>query len=108
MVRSVRAFCFTINNWTEDDISFLDELSCRYLCYGKEVGESGTPHLQGYVYFDNRRSVKGIVKVLRGHVEVAKGNAEQNAAYCSKDGDFFERGDRPCQGKRTDIDAVKR
>lgn len=102
-----RSFCFTINNWTEDDIAFLDSLECKYLIYGKEIGDSGTPHLQCYVTFNNAKSVKGIVKVLRGHISVAKGNAKQNIDYCSKDGDFVERGDRPAQGKRSDIDVVK-
>lgn len=102
-----RSYCFTINNYSEDDIDFLNKLDCKYLCYGLEIGESGTPHIQGFVVFNNAKSVKGIVKVLRGHIEVAKGNAKQNIDYCSKDGKFFERGDRPKQGKRSDIDRMK-
>lgn len=108
-----RNFCFTINNWTDDDVEFLKTVDCEYMIYGKEVGDEGTPHLQGYVIFKNQRSVKGIVKILRGHISVAKGNIKQNISYCSKDGDVTEHGTRPLSveggkaGKRSDIDLVK-
>lgn len=93
-----RSWCFTLNNPTAADIGELVlKPSMRYLCYGKEVGESGTPHLQGFVVFDNAvrlTSVKAKVN-NRAHVEIAKGSVSQNVAYCSKDGLFTEFGDRP-------------
>lgn len=104
-----RNFCFTVNNYTDVNIKFLDELKCKYLIYGKEVGESGTPHLQCYVMFKSQRSEKAVRKLLAPwHVEVANGSPMQNFEYCSKDGDFIERGDRPKgTGKRTDLIKVK-
>lgn len=102
-----RSFCFTLNNYSDEDIEFVKSVKCKYLICGKEVGEEGTPHLQGYVMFKNAKSIKTIVKVLRGHIEVAKGNCRQNIEYCSKEKDFFEIGDRPSPGKRTDIDNVR-
>ena len=87
----------------------------KYWCFGKEVGESGTPHLQGYLEFRNthRLRISACVTKLVGigidgcHVEIARGTAQQNIDYCSKDGAFIEGGDRPKgQGKRTDLDEV--
>lgn len=97
-----RAWVFTINNWTDDDIQNLDNAECTYIIYGKEVGEQGTPHLQGYIYFPTLKSLKQVKSTLgsRAHVETAKGNAQQNFEYCSKQGDFTERGDIPMSNKQ--------
>lgn len=44
---------FTINNYGDDAIEILRSLVSRkiasYIVFGTEVGESGTPHLQGFV-----------------------------------------------------------
>lgn len=89
-------WCFTINNFTEGDIALLSQLDCSYLIYGKETGDSGTPHLQGYVTFSGQKRLAGMKKIHESaHWEIARGNSEQNIAYCSKQGEFTERGDRP-------------
>lgn len=65
--------------------------TAKYWIVGKEIGAQGTPHLQGYCYFDNAKKWDQIVKWFdnpRVHLEVAKGNKSQNFKYCSKDGDF--------------------
>lgn len=104
-----RKYCFTINNYNDDDESFLRDLDCKYLIYGKEIGESGTPHLQGFVYFKNARRFKAVAKLHKHwHIEITVGTIDQNIDYCSKDGNFIEIGDKPKQGKRTDIDNVKK
>lgn len=91
-----RNYCITINNYTADSIEMLAQLECRYVVYGKEVGDQGTPHLQGYVSFNSLKSIAQVIKSIPGaHVTVAAGTADQNYAYCTKDGDFTERGDRP-------------
>ena len=54
---------------------------------GEEVGESGTPHIQGYVEFPKKvRPIgyKGIPKEI--HWEKAKSGKESNIKYCTKDG----------------------
>lgn len=93
---------FTINNWTETDeeaVALLSE-KARYLIVGRETGEEGTPHLQGYVVFKNQRTMSAVSKDLpRAHLEVAKGNSLQNRDYCAKDGDFHEVGERPLTSK---------
>jgi len=92
-----RNWVFTLNNYTDNDIEALNNLTCRYICYGKEVAPTtGTPHLQGFVVFNNARHIGGVRQVLPGcHVERARGSVTQCVDYCSKDGDFHERGARP-------------
>jgi hypothetical protein len=101
MARKQRSYVFTINNYTDEEYEAIQGMECRYLIVGKEVGAEGTPHLQGYILFRNARSFNTIKRLLpRAHIEPAKGNAEQNIDYCSKDGDYFEKGDRPVSQKR--------
>lgn len=94
-----RGWCFTVNNYSESDVELIRVLAqdCVYLVFGREVGEQGTPHLQGYVYFDAVKSAKRVKAILPvgAHHERAKGSAIQNFRYCSKDGDFEEFGQRP-------------
>lgn len=92
-----RAFCFTWNNYPAEFAVVLESLGARYRCYGKEIAPStGTPHLQGYVYFANPRVVECVRRSIPGaHVSVANGTPQQNIEYCSKDGDFVEFGCRP-------------
>lgn len=101
---SSRAYCFTINNPTDDDfldvITLHDVYSCQYLIFGFEVGTEGTFHIQGYVYYPNAilfTTVKSLIP--RAHIEVSKGTVEQNTAYCSKDGDYYSAGIAPTQGR---------
>jgi len=91
-----RAWCFTINNYSESDCLVLDGLPVEYLIYGKEVGASGTPHLQGYLYRKAKYSLRQLKKLFpRAHLEVSKGTPEDNREYCSKEGNFTERGVLP-------------
>ena len=105
-VKSSR-WVFTVNNWKPDDEDTFQNLDCKYLVYGKEVGDSGTPHLQGFVTFRGQKRLSALKKVHQtAHWEVAKGTSPQAAKYCKKDGDYFEKGDTPSQGKRSDLQLV--
>lgn len=102
-------WCFTINNYDESDIDRCGSLECVYIVWGKEVGENGTPHLQGFVSFEKRKTFNTVKNALgpKVHLERAKGSPEQASNYCKKDGDFVERGVLPGgQGKRTDLQEV--
>lgn len=109
-----RRYCFTLNNWTPDDEARLVALGnsdrTKYLVYGRETGESGTPHLQGFIVFHSS-VVFNTAKQLIGdrcHLEAAHGTSLQASDYCKKDGDFFEVGDLGIkQGKRNDWEAYK-
>ncbi len=99
-----KSFCFTLNNYTEEeDVELeakLNELAA-YWIIGREEGESGTPHLQGYFQLRKRAYIRQLRDLFspRCHYEVARGTPKQNRAYCSKDGDFREGGEFPCRGK---------
>lgn len=86
-----RGWCFTLNNYEQNDIDTLTLHfeGCEYII-GKEVGENGTPHLQGYVWFKSARSFKAMKKMIpNAHLEKAKGHKKSNYNYCSKGGDFI-------------------
>lgn len=103
-----RSWTITINNYDENDITALKNLKYKYIVFGFEVGEKGTPHIQGYVNLASPSTLSALKKKLvKAHLEVAKGNAADNRKYCTKDGNFYEDGDVPKQGKRTDIDIVR-
>lgn len=96
MSYKTRGWCFTLNNYTEVERDAILSISCKYIIVGREVGENLTPHLQGYIYFTNAKTLSQ-VKMVNGkaHFEAAKGTAAQNFDYCSKDGNFEERGEKP-------------
>lgn len=108
-VRS-RAWCFTLNNYTVEQYDSVVELQhiASYVVIGEEVGASGTPHIQGYVYFKNAKSFKKMQKLIpEAHLEVAKGTPQEASDYCKKDGQYEEHGVLPKQGKRVDLDLIK-
>jgi len=105
------SWCFTLNN---PDASLCDgnipewDLQ-RYRIYQYEKApETGTLHIQGYVHFEKKRTLRQVRSLLpTAHWERAKGTAEQNRKYCSKEDTRvigpFESGSIPNPGKRTDL-----
>lgn len=105
-----RAFVFTHQNYTEKDINNIVNLSeqARYMIIGFETAPTtGTKHIQGYIYFNNERSVARMKKRFPHFCEIARGNALANKKYCSKEGNFLEYGEMPSQGTRSDINAFR-
>lgn len=109
----LRNCCFTINNWEpkiEDLSGWIIKLKIctTYGVFGKEVGDSGTPHLQGFLEFRNPISFKIVQKLLfAGHIERRKGTSRQASDYCMKEEDFEEWGEISNQGKRTDLIEIR-
>lgn len=109
-----RRWVFTLNNYTDDDEQvvgdFLDGPRCVYGVVGRELGDSGTPHLQGFFILMQPMRLAAIRNALhpRAHYEVAKGTSRQAADYCQKEADFDEHGVFPAeQGHRSDIDRFR-
>lgn len=101
-------WCFTINNYTDAHVAVLETFPSTYLVYGKEVGESGTPHLQGYVQMEKKIRLTGLNKLIQGaHWSVARKDAATNIAYCSKEGDVYERGSVTYERQRSDLETFK-
>lgn len=85
------AWCFTLNNPTDHEITLLHEVfnkdPIQYAIYQKEEGESGTPHLQGYLEVQPKQRLaplKRLLQVDRIHLEKRKGTRDQARAYCQK------------------------
>lgn len=85
-----RKWCFTINNPTDDDNKQVDALiSPHKYCVGQEIGENGTPHIQGYVHLTNPKAFSAMRTLLpRAHLEPARGTDRQNYEYCRKGGNY--------------------
>ena len=95
-------------------------LIVKHIVYQLERGDQGTPHLQGYIQLSRTQRMSWLKKVTsktadgevfnvfdRAHLIVAKGNADQNKAYCTKAEGRLEGpwtiGEAPKQGDRTDL-----
>jgi len=94
-VSASKSWCFTYNNYTETSLEQMEQaFQSKYMWYviGKEVGKSGTPHLQGYVTAPKKFRWSELKLPKSIHWEKANGSAAENATYCSKDGDFVIHG----------------
>lgn len=101
-------WCFTINNYSAEDESRLRDLSSTvpYLIFGRETGEAGTPHLQGFISFGKQERFAHVRNAIggRAHLEVARSKPAVAAAYCKKESDFEEFGECPGgAGTRSDL-----
>lgn len=108
-------WCFTLNNYTEDDVERLNALvdndnDCKYIIFGKEVGESGTPHLQGFLQVTKKSRMQRVKDMIGSnpHLEQAR-NVVASREYCKKDEDWVEFGTfgKGGSGKRSDLDEFK-
>lgn len=115
-------YCFTIHNYAKVELKKFHTLAeslekHRYISYGLEIApDKKTPHIQGYIelksaqrftFLHNYFSFKRKEKILKFHIEIANGTAEENKKYVSKDGEYFEFGEPATQGTRSDLKKIK-
>lgn len=80
-----RHWFFTLNNYTNDNIVALSTgKNCAYI-FQEEIGEKGTPHLQGYLSFKNPLTMEQVKKkyMKELHLETVK-NKTAAINYCKK------------------------
>ncbi len=79
---------FTLNNFTKVDILHLKmrfNKMCKWWIFEEEVGEKGTPHLQGNISLVKKLRLTSIAKWdKRIHWEPTR-NVEASIAYCQKE-----------------------
>lgn len=118
-----RAWCFTFNNWETHQPDAWDKFKQLgdYGCVAPEVAPTtGTPHLQGYLYFQNKKTKGKLIKLFpKCSFRPANGNAKENRQYIfgpyddgnGKHKDFnpeaIEWGSMPMQGARADLDSLR-
>lgn len=96
-ISPAKKWIFVLNNYTQDQIDLIVPIMncwCKVAFFSKEVGESGTPHLQGYCEFKDKvrpKSAKiGFSAVApTTHWEKARGNMRENVVYSTKDVDLY-------------------
>ena len=110
-----KRFAFTLNNPTQDEIDDIKNNDMfTYICFSHEVGETGTPHLQGYFVLGTSRRFSYIKRHVnaRAHFEKAWASEQANYDYCKKDEgkydtwSWYEQDNRVGQGRRTDLEAA--
>ncbi len=96
-----RTWCFTLNNYTENDIVSLshtkwEELEITKYVFQQEIGKEKTKHLQGVVQFKNQISFTTL-KEFHNKIRWSKcKNLQASIKYCSKqdtrDGELYQHG----------------
>lgn len=118
--------CLTWNNYTEENVASLEGLvdaveNVQYVCYTREIGKEGTPHLQGFIKCKKTVTTAWLVKMLPGIWCTKQSASDVDSAidYCHKKGapndkwpddvevPLIEFGVRPKgSGHRSDLDAL--
>lgn len=128
-------FIITVNNYTADEVEIFNGLigpvnnrtRVTFIAYQFEIGENGTPHIQGYMQLSMRMQVGDFADWLeaklgrRPHVEPQRGSSEQAVDYVGKEdtrapntvpvvlGEYRPLAGRSShQGQRTDLMDVRR
>lgn len=104
MSKRQRRWTLTLNNPTDAEYASVNKLETRYVKYAifaQEVGEKGTPHIQGFIHFKNAKTLTATKKFLgsdRWHLIASNGTDYENREYCTKaDEDAVEFGEIPLE-----------
>jgi len=112
MFTQSKNYCFTDYELLDWDIIYKESDEIRYICWGLEVCPSTKrKHYQGWIQIKNKKRIGGIKKLCRSkkiHIESCMGTEGENNKYCQKDNLYQTVGEFITQGKRTDLDELKR
>lgn len=103
-------WCLTINNYGDADICQFENIkeSATYFVYGKEVGDSGTRHLQCYISFKTAKYRNAVARIWpTAFIEMSLGTPQQASDYCKKDGKYEEFGTLPVNGRAKGGESTK-
>lgn len=104
--REPRSRCMFVTCWEKP---IYDTLQMSYMIYGHEVcPQTGKDHWHTWIRFHNGKTQKAKLKYLpKGSWYVDQNGTDSECwAYCTKDNDYEEFGERPKQGKRTDLISI--
>ena len=110
-----RGWFFTWNNWKHENLeklkSWFEGNGGKWYVIGKEhAPTTGTPHLQGAVYFKSAKTRSAITKGVGIGAKWLgmRGTCQHCLDYCTKeDKDAAVWGVMPQQGKRVDLEEVR-
>ncbi len=83
----VKHWIFVINNPTIDDVNnfHVYREAIKYVIFNREVGDQGTPHLQGYIVMKVKKRLSQMKALMpTAHLEAKQGSVEQARHYCMK------------------------
>lgn len=109
MSKPSKSWDFTLNNFTNADMdlfgSWTDQV--KKMVVSKEVGECGTPHLQGRITFNRSYRLAGLKKLVpRAHWEITM--CAQDSLYVMKaDSEVVININNKQQGARNDLAEIK-
>lgn len=95
-----RHWVFTLYNPSAEEAAgaFLSpQESVEFFVLGREVGEEGIPHLQGYIVLNQKKDLKWVKANIHktAQWEIMRGTPKQVSDFCKKNGDFVEVGELP-------------
>lgn len=117
-VTKYQTWVLTRNNysssWEGDLTKLFEKGQILYACVGRERGEQGTPHLQGWLYLKVRKTLKTLKNMFKdtaldgAHWEPMRGGVKSNELYCGKEDKApFRIGVCPKgQGSRSDVQGL--
>lgn len=106
-----KTWMFTLNNYTDAQVEWCESYSeldaVTRMTVSKEIGESGTPHLQGCITWKTGKRLAAMKKLLyEAHWEKADSPDDAHAYPCKADSEMIVQVDKRSKGKRVDLDDM--
>ena len=112
MFAQSKNWCFTDFDLLDWGQIFKNNEEIGYVCYGEEIcPKTKKKHYQGWLQVTKKKRLTGVKKLCQSkklHVEACRGTESENNKYCEKDNKYIKMGEFTTQGKRTDLDSLKK